>query len=303
MRCATGWTHGRSGASGVVVRRYRQGQNWSNVVREPLPSVAGSVAVAEASISYEITGLGPPLVLIHGSWLDRRLWDGEVAALSEHYQVIRYDARGHGQSYSAVVPYAHHRDLHALLLALDIQRVAIVGLSMGGRVAQHFALAYPEMVTALVIVGAAATGATVTPELVAGRASLAAALSQGAIAEAVEQFLRLWVDGPHRTPVQVPPVVRQHARVQALTALEHPSLDGLDEAYTLPTAAQLGTIEVPTLVLVGALDQAYMVESAGLLARHIPGAELVIIDGAGHLVNLEQPVAFTRRILEFLTMW
>lgn len=260
----------------------------------------GVVAVDGARLAYEITGAGPPLVLIHGSLLDRRLWDAHVPAFARHYRVVRYDARGHGQSPADTVPYAHHRDLHLLLRGLGLGRAAVIGLSMGGRVAQHLALAHPGTVTALVLVGAAADGATIPPALTAGRAALAAAIGRGDREEAAEIFLRLWVDGPRRAPGQVDPAVRRHARAMALDALAHPPLDGLDEAYHLPTPDQFRALRVPTLVMVGDHDQPSMVESAALLARRIPRAEHAVLAGAGHLANLEQPAAFGRTVLDFL---
>jgi pimeloyl-ACP methyl ester carboxylesterase len=101
---------------------------------------------------------------------------------------------------------------------MGIGRAAVVGLSMGGRVAQHLVLAHPEAVAALVLVAAAADGATVTAELTAGRAAFAAALARGARNEAAEAFLRLWVDGPRRGPDQLDQAVRERARIMALDA-------------------------------------------------------------------------------------
>lgn len=267
---------------------------------EALAPSIGVVAVDGAQLAYEVSGTGPALVFIHGSLLDRRLWDEQVAAFAQHYRVVRFDVRGHGQSPADAVPYAHHRDLYALLRALGIERIIVIGLSMGGRVAQHFALTYLELVSALVLVGAAADGATVTAEMHAGRAAFAAAFARGDRDAAAEAFLRLWVDGPHRTPEQVDPAVRRQARAMALDALAHPALDSLDEAYDLPTPDQLGTIRVPTLVMAGEHDLSYMVESADLLARRIPGSEHRVIAGAGHLANLEQPTAFNDAVLAFL---
>jgi pimeloyl-ACP methyl ester carboxylesterase len=266
---------------------------------ETMPS-ADAIAVDGARIAYEIGGSGPPLVLIHGSLLDRRLWDEQVPAFARQFRVLRYDARGHGESPSDRVTYAHHRDLHILLRTLGIARAIVVGLSMGGRVAQHLALTHPELVSALVLVGAAADGATVTAAMQTGRTAFAAAAARGDQDAAAEAFLRLWVDGPDRRPEQVDPAVRRHARAMALDALVHPALDGLDEAYDLPTPDQLRAIRVPALVMVGEHDLTYMTESADLLARGIPGAEHSVVAGAGHLANLEQPAAFNRAILDFL---
>src|SRR2546425_5373816 len=108
------------------------------------------------SLYYEVTGDGPPLVLVHGFACGIRSWDPQVKALSRSHRIVTYDVRGHGISeaprdaaeYSQAISVA---DLHALLVQLGIRRAAVGGLSMGGNIALNLALAHPTVVSALVI--------------------------------------------------------------------------------------------------------------------------------------------------------
>ena len=95
----------------------------------------GRVVVDGGSLYYEAAGSGAPVILLHGGNLDRRMWDAQFALLRQRYRVIRYDARGFGRSSAADRPFAAHDDLAALFRALNLSRAALVGLSMGGRIA------------------------------------------------------------------------------------------------------------------------------------------------------------------------
>src|SRR5438046_4972635 len=108
------------------------------------------------SLYYEIAGRGAPLVLVHGFACGIRSWDPQVRALSRYRRVVTYDVRGHGLSDAPPDAAAYSQpisveDLHGLLAYLGITRAAIGGLSMGGNIALNFALAYPQMVGALII--------------------------------------------------------------------------------------------------------------------------------------------------------
>ena len=125
----------------------------------------GFADIPGARLHYEVTGSGEPLVLIHGFTLDMRMWDDQFARLARHFQVMRYDVRGFGQSSMPTTePYTHADDLKALLACLDISRAHVLGLSMGGSIAINFVLNYPTVVDRLVLADAALSGFHVSPE-------------------------------------------------------------------------------------------------------------------------------------------
>jgi pimeloyl-ACP methyl ester carboxylesterase len=109
----------------------------------------GFVAVNGTSVYYEVTGDGHPLVLLHGGYMDRRMWDDQFAVFAEHYRVICYDIRGFGKTGMPQVPYSDVQDLYELLNHLQIEKTNLLGLSLGGVIAIDFTLEHPEMVDAL----------------------------------------------------------------------------------------------------------------------------------------------------------
>src|SRR6266487_1520634 len=106
-----------------------------------------------ARLYYEIAGAGHPLVMLHGHLIDSGQWDDQFQAFTRHYRVVRYDARGFGQSSKPADPFAYYEDLHAILAFLVIEYVYLMGCSGGGAAILDFALAYPKMTSALILVG------------------------------------------------------------------------------------------------------------------------------------------------------
>jgi pimeloyl-ACP methyl ester carboxylesterase len=111
-----------------------------------------------SGIAYDVKGAGPPVVLITGSNLDRRMWAREAAWLSKTHTVVRYDLRAHGQSDTAVIPFSHPRDLLDVLDELKISKATLIGLSAGSTIALDTALDAPFRVERIVLIGPAPSG-------------------------------------------------------------------------------------------------------------------------------------------------
>ena len=268
--------------------------------RAPAPPrvATGAADVNGTALWYEDSGEGPPLVLIHAGIADSRMWDGQVAAFAQRYRVIRYDVRGFGRSPMPPGPYSNVEDLHALLQTLGVERASLVGLSMGGGIALDFALEYPEMVDALVLAASGLGGFQWSDALKQDWAEEDAALEAGDLARAAEINLRMWVDGPARTPDEVDPAVRARVR-EMLLAASHAD-DGEQQRLEPPAIARLGEIRVPALVIVGDRDQPDMLAVADRLAGGIAGARKVVVPGVAHMVNMERPEEFSRMVRDFL---
>jgi pimeloyl-ACP methyl ester carboxylesterase len=117
------------------------------------------VTVNGTRLWLKVDGAGSPVVLIHGSPLDARMWEPQIAPLAEAHRVIRYDVRGYGRSDPpGSTLYRHADDLAGLLDWLGVERAAVLGLSMGGRLAVDFALAYPARISALILAGSSVSG-------------------------------------------------------------------------------------------------------------------------------------------------
>lgn len=265
--------------------------------------MSGQRGVAEVNgtrLAYEIVGAGPTLVLIHGFTLDARMWDAQVAAFSRDYRVLRYDLRGFGRSAMPdAAPYTHADDLHALLDQLGIATVeAVIGLSMGGEVATRFALDHPGSLRALVLADATVEGYEWSAEWKA----VVVPVWQGARAEGLAVARARWLahDGLFGPAREHPALAAQLARmVEGYSGWHWLNRDPHRKGVA-PARARLGQIAIPTLVLVGARDNADFQAQADLLAGGIPGARKVVLPGVGHMANMEDPVAFDRAVREFL---
>jgi 3-oxoadipate enol-lactonase len=256
-----------------------------------------ATGVATHGIAYDVTGApdAPVVVLIHGFSLDRRMWAAEVAALSDRARVVRYDLRGHGESVPPAEPYAGYDDLRALLDELGVARATLVGLSAGAVVALDFALVFPSRVEALVL-AAPGVGGFRAPALPWLEPVIEAARAGDAARAA-----RLWAETPLMA-VHAGGAASDAARAMALDNAALWSMARLERPLDPPALDRLETIAAPTLVVVGDRDLPHVLEVAGLLAARIPGAERVVVAGAGHLVNLDAPAAFHRALASFLPL-
>ncbi len=251
-----------------------------------------------ASLYYEIAGQGPALVLGHAGFVDHRMWDEQFHAFAQHYRVVRYDRRGFGNSKPAPGPFSHRRDLYELLRFLGIERAHLIGCSMGGGMMIDFCLEHPEMATSLVLVSSALGGYQFQGEMPQPLQELFAALQAQDLHRAAGLAVRIWIDGPQRTPDQVDARIRERAREMSLTAL--PNVFVNEEPLEPPAIERLHEIVAPPLVVVGELDDSSVKEIADLLAARIQRAQKVSIPGAAHLLNMEKPEEFNQQVLGFL---
>jgi 3-oxoadipate enol-lactonase len=253
-------------------------------------------------LHVEVAGAGPPVVLLHAGVADARMWDPQWVTFPRVHRTVRYDLRGFGRSPLPPGSFSHAGDLVALLDRLGIGRTALVGVSLGGRVALEAAVARPDLVDALVVVGASLPGHAWSDELEAFDAEEDAALERGDLDTAVELNVRLWVDG-RRAPGGGDPATRAAVAEMQRHAfeLQLPVADEVDEQLLVPDLAdRLGEVRAPTLVLVGEEDVADIHVIAERLAREVPGAQRAAIPGAAHLPSMERPAEFDELVLGFL---
>lgn len=255
---------------------------------------------ANAHLWWERAGAGPHVTLLHPGLWDSRTWDPQFASWPERFSMLRYDLRGYGRSTRLDGgPYSHVRDLVALLDALEIERTALVGCSMGGAIALDAALEHPDRVTALVL---AAPGLDGFEENDAERAwweerarPIEAAKERSDIAGA--QTLRLGIWAPLGTNDDTGRRIRDIAfdNIHEVT-MDESGEEGLDP----PAARRLGEVVVPTLVMIAEHDPPDMIRIGETLIDGIPGAAGHVVADADHVVNLRQPERFDEAALPFL---
>ncbi len=255
---------------------------------------ARMVEVGALRIACTVSGEGPPLLLLHGAEGDHRMFDALAAQLAPHFTVIAYDQRDCGETVSPTHPATLHdlaRDARDLLLALGHRKAHVYGSSFGGRVAQVLAHCHPEVVDHLVLGSTWALPdalAALNPNGLAEIQALRAQLPESAEALAA-YFLPA---GFLQEQPQYKAIFRQ-ARPQSERGLRRAQV--VAEQLPLPPSA----LRVPTLLLAGAIDRVVPAAATMAMARTIPGAQAVLLEGVGHAAAVQAPQQVAREILQF----
>jgi pimeloyl-ACP methyl ester carboxylesterase len=262
----------------------------------------GFAPINGVDLYFETKGAGQPLLLLHAGVADSRMWDRQFDEFSKTHFVIRCDLRGFGQSGKSAGLFAHYDDIACLLKYLNVETVSVVGASFGGYVALDFALAYPEMVAALVLVAPALGGYEFrSAEMLDFFAAEEDALERGDLAAATELNLKMWVDGFNRSEGEVSWQVREQVKTMQLNIFSQPEAADVEEKeLTPPAIEQLEKIGVPTLVVMSDKDVAEFQTVSTLIAERIRDSQQVIIPGTAHLPSMEKPEEFNQIVLAFL---
>jgi 3-oxoadipate enol-lactonase len=237
----------------------------------------------------------PVLLLSNSIGTDLHMWDGQVPALTEHFRLLRYDARGHGASGVPSGPYSLDRlgrDVVELLDALGLARVHVLGLSLGGIVAQWLGIHVPERVDRLVLSN---TAAYLGPPQQWDR-PIAEVLEAADMQATADMFLHNWF--PARMLQDDDEVVEGFRRT--LLATQREGVAGSWAAvrdYDLRRTAAL--IRNPTLVIAGEHDTVTSAGHGKEIAATIPGARLTVLPTV-HLANVERPAEFLDAVVAFL---
>jgi 3-oxoadipate enol-lactonase len=248
-------------------------------------------------IRYDVAGSGPWLMLSHSLATDLTLWDGNLAALAPHFRVLRFDARGHGRSSAPDMPYDFAMlaaDVLGMMDALDVEHAHFCGISMGGMIAQHVALAAPKRIDKLVLVS---TTSGYPPEAREVWADRIAAIRANGIEPLVAPTLERWFTPPYRAAH--PEVMERIGNL--IRATPAAGYIGSGQALaTLDMTAKLSALRCPTLVIAGADDAGTPPAMGRTIAEQVPCARFELIPSASHLCNVEQAAAFNRQMFGFL---
>ena len=242
------------------------------------------------------------VLLLHAGIADSRMWQPQVEVLAAAgYRVIAPDLRGFGERPLEPAPFSHLRNVEG---SLD-GPAAVVGSSLGGRVALELACHRPDLVLRLVLIAPALPGWGWSDETRAGWAAEEAAFDLGDFATAAEASVRMWVDGPNRSPDEVDPGVRTAVTAMVLRSYELQESAweaGAREEDVLdpPVSERLHEISCPTLVLVGEEDLADMQAIAAHIADAVEEARLVTVPETAHVPSLERPDEVNALLLAFL---
>jgi len=260
----------------------------------------GGIALALAE-----RGRGAPVVILNGFTGCSESMSGTAAALSAGFRALSVDLVGHGQSDKPADPRRYSmaacvEQLAALLDRLEIERAHWIGYSMGGRAALAFAVAHPERVDRMLLVGASAGLAdpTARAERIASDEALADRIER----DGVEPFVDYWMSLPlFESQRCLGKEVLEAARAQRLRNSAHAlanSLRGMGSGAQTPLAQSLPAVAAPVCLVVGADDAKFAAIACDLAARLADG-QVASIDGAGHAAHLENPEAFAAVAMQF----
>jgi len=263
------------------------------------PASTGFIDVDGGKLYYEESGTGgQTVVLIHDGVVDSTVWNDVWPEFCQHFHTVRYDRRGFGKSPAATSWYSEIDDLTALFHHLRLGRAALVGSSHGGQLAIDFALARPDFVQELVLVGPLLSGMPYTQYFLDRGKEAYGLLQKGDVKGAINE----WSKDKFLIASQ-----NDGARRKLLELLTANPQDMTHEANDMimapkPAIGRLNEIKVPTLIVTGAADIPEVQAHAGAIEAGIPGARRVVVDGVGHLLYLEKPAEFARITINFLEM-
>lgn len=260
-------------------------------------SQSGTLKVDGGQIYYEVAGRGPGLILIHGGFGDRRMWDDQFNAFAKEFRVIRYDHRGFGKSPAPQAKYSPVADLIRLLDHLKIRRAHLIGNSMGGGLAIDFAIKHPDRVASIVVVASGANGYPAPQEDV----DRVVAIFRLAEEKGPSEAASAWIQHPMVAVTSKDPkagprlqeMVNENSRMFRMQFWP-------EEPLNPPAAKQLDKIKAPTLVVIGGKDTPIVRSMGEATVSGIKGAKKFVIEGGDHLPQMTNPQEFNRIALKFL---
>lgn len=251
-------------------------------------------------MAYDVEGSGQPVVLLHGYPFNRTMWRAQVEALSDRYRVITPDLRGFGETTAASAEPATMRemaeDVAALMDYLDIERFTLGGLSMGGYVAFALYRHFPLRVRNLIL--ADTRPQADTDEARENRKRQAEQILSEGMQSVVEAMLPKLLApetlSERKSVVEELRAMMLNTDPRGAAAALLGMIERPDQTYLLPR------IMGPTLIIVGSLDQLTPPKDSEVMHREIRGSRLEVIEGSGHVSNLERPTEFNRALRDFM---
>jgi len=258
----------------------------------------GFAKVNGGNIYYELAGEGEAILFLHGLFLDSRLWERQFNELSQSYKVIRLDLRGFGCTEITEEPFSNYDDIKALLDELEVEKVHVVGLSLGALMGVEFALVYPERVGSLTLCSLNLSR-EVSEEMQKARQEIWQALESGDIHKSTQLSEKAWLLGSANSSV-----VTEENRELYRNMLEHnlnmPKINR-KPIFLTNTAEKLEEITAPTLIMYGALDFADYEKAASIIQERIPNSKKLRFEQSAHIMNLSEPELFTKKLHEFIS--
>ncbi|MEY7850820.1 alpha/beta fold hydrolase [Natrarchaeobius sp. A-rgal3] len=267
------------------------------------------LALEDGTIWYETTGEGPPLVFVHGGWLNGRTWRSQVEHFADEYRIVTVDVRGHGYTGSTDVGrYSIELfadDLEAVCAELDLERPVLCGLSLGSMVVQEYLARHPDRATGAILAGALRSMPSMavppamkpflspTPALT----TTLSTLGPTATFRSMLGSIRATTGGRWLT---VDPAVRAEA-LEAVGDVSPTEFRKVFDALYRYDPPDLSNVKTPTLVMHGDREAPIVARQGRRIATMVDRGRRIVVDDAGHLVNQDRPAAFNAESEAFLS--
>jgi 3-oxoadipate enol-lactonase len=276
---------------------YRQGTLRKIQTATSKETMTEKIKVGELDVAYRLEGAaGHPVVMMsNGLMTNMGMWNPTISALKDRFQILRYDTRGHGSTSVTPGPYSIELladDAIGLMDALDIREAHIMGLSMGGMVAQQIGARYPNRTLSLLLCNTASE----MPPRSLWEERLRIAHTQG-VAALADSTIRRWFTASF---IERSPQIIEKIREMILATPLEGYLGCATAIRDMAQTTLLLKIKAPTLIVTGRQDPATTVEQSMVLNRMIDTSRMGVIENAAHLSNIEQPEIFNREIRGFL---
>lgn len=257
---------------------------------------SGHLDVDGSRIYYETRGSGPAIVLLHDGLLDAVTWDEIWEPLATKHKVIRYDRRGYGRSELPTRSYSPTEDLRKLLKYLKVQHAVIVGSSSGGALAIDFAIAHPQMVDGLFLIGPVLHGLPYTAYFLERGNRNNEPRQRDDVRAVAKNWSedRFLIAGPNEG-------ARRKIYEQLVANSEKAKFDDrFEQTLSPPASKRLSEVRAPTLILAGEADIGDVHAHCGAINAGIRESVREVIKDAGHLIQLEKPEEVAKRIEDFV---
>jgi pimeloyl-ACP methyl ester carboxylesterase len=257
---------------------------------------SGYLDVGDSKIYYETRGAGPAIVLLHDGLLSGVTWDEVWKPLAARHRVVRYDRRGYGRSELPTKPYSSTEDLRKLLTHLKVQHAVVVGSSAGGALAIDFAIAQPQMVDGLFLIGPVLHGMPYTAYF----QERAARNNEPAQRDDIKAVAKNWsedrflIAGPNEG-------ARRKIYEELLANSEKLKFENhFEQSLSPPANKRLSQVKAPTQIVVGDADIADVQAHCAAINAGIRESTREVIKDAAHLIQMEKPDEVARRIDDFV---
>jgi len=264
----------------------------------------GYAPVMGGELYYEVAGDGPPLVLIHAGVSTHEMWDDQWGLFTQKRRVVRYDTRGFGRSRTTAIEFSNRQDVRDVMRHVGMASATVIGVSRGGQIAIDFALEFPTMVDALILVAAGVSGPWEGFQPPDDELALFDEMEKAEQSKdwdtVVEIDMRVWLAGPRRAKADIDPHL--WARAAMINRINYGRSDPEPTPIVLdpPAIGRLNEIKKPALVIVGEYDMSGALWASQRISEGIAGARRVVMSDTAHLPPMEKPQEFNKLALEFL---